>query len=103
MHSIGMEKPGAGLAERASQARTEQSFGRGGRHGQPSEADRTRRCGDGFRSGPEFVAPPSGQRSRSWWAPPTYPWQWSAGVLAGLAAASVLVLATRVRGLDRLR
>jgi ABC-2 type transport system permease protein len=42
-------------------------------------------------------------RSRSPWAPATYPWQWSAGVLAGLAVASVLVLTTRVRGLDRLR
>ena len=58
---------------------------------------------EGFRSGPEFATPSSGRRSRSSWAPPTYPWQWSAGVLAGLAAASVLVLATRVRGLDRLR
>ena len=36
-------------------------------------------------------------------APATYPWTWSAGVLAGLAAASILVLTTRVRGLDRLR
>jgi ABC-2 type transport system permease protein len=32
-----------------------------------------------------------------------YPWQWSAGVLAGLAVLSVWVLATRVRSLDRLR
>jgi hypothetical protein len=40
---------------------------------------------------------------KSPWAPETYPWQWSAGVLAGLAAASLLVLTTRVRGLDRLR
>ncbi|HKB35506.1 MAG TPA: hypothetical protein VKD72_03570, partial [Gemmataceae bacterium] len=40
---------------------------------------------------------------RSEWAPATFPWQWSAGVLAGLAAASLLVLTTRVRGLDRLR
>jgi ABC-2 type transport system permease protein len=40
---------------------------------------------------------------RSPLAPETYPWQWSAGVLAGLAAASVGVLMTRIRSLDRLR
>jgi ABC-2 type transport system permease protein len=33
----------------------------------------------------------------------TYPWQWSASVLAGLSVVSVWVLATRVRSLDRLR
>ncbi len=32
-----------------------------------------------------------------------YPWQWSAGVLAGLCVLSVWILATRVRSLDRLR
>jgi ABC-2 type transport system permease protein len=58
---------------------------------------------EGDRSGPRFAEPRPERRSRSSWAPPTYPWQWSAGVLAGLAAASLLVLATRVRGLDRLR
>jgi ABC-2 type transport system permease protein len=31
------------------------------------------------------------------------PWTWSAGVLAGLFAASVLVLTTRVKTLDRLK
>ena len=36
-------------------------------------------------------------------APETYPWQWSAGVLAGLAAVSIAVLMTRIRSLDRLR
>lgn len=46
---------------------------------------------------------PTDAGSRSPWAPRTYPWQWSAGVLAGLAAASLLVLTTRIRGLDRLR
>jgi ABC-2 type transport system permease protein len=54
-------------------------------------------------TGPNGVSPGAAQRSRSAFAPATYPWQWSAGVLAGLAAASVLVLATRVRSLDRLR
>ena len=51
----------------------------------------------------ELAAGPSRRPPRSPFAPADYPWQWSAGVLAGLAAASVLVLATRVRGLDRLR
>lgn len=64
------------------------------------------------RSGQGPPAPPRppdaegfGSRAdrRSPWAPATYPWQWSAGVLAGLAVASLLVLTTRVRGLDRLR
>lgn len=32
-----------------------------------------------------------------------YPWTWSAGVLGGLALASVLTLTTRVRSLDRLK
>lgn len=39
---------------------------------------------------------------QSYFAPTTYPWWWSATVLGSLAAASVLVLATRVRSLDRL-
>ena len=43
------------------------------------------------------------QPPRSPFAPPTYPWQWSAGVLAALAAMSVAVLMTRIRSLDRLR
>ncbi len=34
--------------------------------------------------------------------PPTFPWWWSASVLCGLAVLSIGVLATRVRGLDRL-
>jgi ABC-2 type transport system permease protein len=32
-----------------------------------------------------------------------YPWQWSAGVLAGLGALSLWILSSRVRSLDRLR
>jgi ABC-2 type transport system permease protein len=43
------------------------------------------------------------QTSRSPFAPRTYPWQWSAGVLAGLAAFSLAVLTMQVRSLDRLR
>jgi ABC-2 type transport system permease protein len=40
---------------------------------------------------------------RSPFAPPGYPWQWSAGVLAGLAVLSLGVLTMQVRSLDRLR
>lgn len=67
-------------------------FGRGRRRG---------------RFGPTPPEPPvpvgAAPGPRSPWAPPTYPWPWSAGVLAGLAVVSLLVLTTRVRGLDRLR
>jgi hypothetical protein len=52
---------------------------------------------------PGGSAPTPGQASRSPFAPPTYPWQWSAGVLAGLAAFSLAVLTLQVRSLDRLR
>ena len=45
----------------------------------------------------------SDRRPRSVFGPETYPWQWSAGVLAGLAVISVGVLTTRIRSLDRLR
>jgi ABC-2 type transport system permease protein len=34
---------------------------------------------------------------------PTFPWQWSAGVLAGLLVLSVWTLTTRVKTLDRLK
>jgi hypothetical protein len=36
-------------------------------------------------------------------APPKYPWQWSAAVLAGLGVLSVAILTMQVRTLDRLR
>ena len=56
--------------------------------------------------GPE---PPSRSRrqQRSSWvqnylAPAQYPWWWSAGVLGGIAGASILILTSRVRSLDRL-
>jgi ABC-2 type transport system permease protein len=60
------------------------------------------------RSGPR---PPDSEVTRSTaprqrrpaFAPAEYPWQWSAGVLAALAAVSCAVLTTRVRSLDRLR
>lgn len=32
-----------------------------------------------------------------------FPWEWSAGILAGLCGLSLVVLSTRVRSLDRLR
>ena len=63
----------------------------------------------GSPSPPAPPAAPGGSRSdpvqttRSPFAPPTYPWQWSAGVLAGLAAFSLAVLMMQVRSLDRLR
>ncbi len=43
------------------------------------------------------------RQRRPAFAPAEYPWQWSAGVLAGLAVLSCTILATRVRSLDRLR
>jgi ABC-2 type transport system permease protein len=43
------------------------------------------------------------RQPRSPFAPPTYPWEWSAGVLGALAGLSVAVLMTRIRSLDRLR
>jgi ABC-2 type transport system permease protein len=42
-------------------------------------------------------------QSRSTWAPPDYPWQWSAGVLLALGVISIAILTTQVRSLDRLR
>jgi ABC-2 type transport system permease protein len=52
---------------------------------------------------PGSPATTPGQASRSPFAPPTYPWQWSAGVLTGLAVFSLAVLTLQVRSLDRLR
>jgi ABC-2 type transport system permease protein len=43
------------------------------------------------------------ERPRSSLAPLTYPWTWSAGVLAALGVLSVAILTTQVRSLDRLR
>lgn len=73
---------------------------------------RRRRFGPGFLLGPRLKArspdlpaarPASGRQRRPALAPAEYPWQWSAGVLAGLAVLSCTILATRVRSLDRLR
>jgi ABC-2 type transport system permease protein len=47
--------------------------------------------------------PSSRERSRSSLAPLTYPWIWSAGVLAGLGVLSAAILTTQVRSLDRLK
>ncbi len=71
------------------------------------------RRGPRFRGGPpppfapfsddeaDTLAAP--ERPRPPIAPATYPWQWSAGVLMALAAASIGILMTRIRSLDRLR
>ena len=47
--------------------------------------------------------PGSRARSRSSLAPLTYPWIWSAGVLAGLGVLSAAILTTQIRSLDRLK
>lgn len=57
---------------------------------------------------PQPPAPPtaggnSTTNARGPWQTSSYPWQWSAAVLAGLGVLSVWILATRVRSLDRLR
>jgi ABC-2 type transport system permease protein len=58
--------------------------------GAPSSADRA-------------AAPAGTEQARSPLAPPAYPWEWSAGVLAALGALSVAILTAQVRTLDRLR
>jgi ABC-2 type transport system permease protein len=53
---------------------------------------------------PPVPPPPPGTRSNgSASEPAQLPWTWPAGVLVGLGAASVVVLSTRVRSLDRLK
>jgi ABC-2 type transport system permease protein len=58
-------------------------------------------------SGPPSAPPPGRSASSSViqdaGGSATYPWQWSAGVLAGLGALSILTLSSRIRSLDRLR
>jgi ABC-2 type transport system permease protein len=75
-------------------------------------------AGRGRRLGPRFLMLPrprarpadttasplaARRQRRPAFAPAEYPWQWSAGVLAGLGVLSCIILATRVRALDRLR
>ncbi|APW61345.1 ABC transporter permease [Paludisphaera borealis] len=48
-------------------------------------------------------SPPGGKNNATNLASAPVPWTWSAGVLAGLGAASIVVLSTRVRSLDRLK
>jgi ABC-2 type transport system permease protein len=43
------------------------------------------------------------EQSRSSLAPLTYPWYWSAGVLAALGVLSIAILTTQVRSRDRLK
>ncbi len=57
----------------------------------------------GMRRRGRFSPPPPPPPSESAGAPAQAPWTWSAGVLAALGTASVVVLSTRVRSLDRLK
>jgi ABC-2 type transport system permease protein len=54
------------------------------------------------QAGPDST-PRSREQRRSSLAPLTYPWTWSAGVLAALGLLSVAILTTQVRSLDRLK
>jgi ABC-2 type transport system permease protein len=56
-----------------------------------------------FAGPPRPPAPPPDVPSAPRAPADSYPWQWSAAVLAGLGALSLCVLATRVRSLDRIR
>jgi ABC-2 type transport system permease protein len=61
----------------------------------------------GFDPNSQFITPPANMPP----LPPgtdaagnsSYPWQWSAGVLAGLMGVSLWVLSSRVKSLDRLK
>lgn len=63
----------------------------------------------GFFTPPSRRPPPPPRRprpARAGWdedGNATFPWQWSAGVLAGLAVLSIVTLSTRVKSLDRLK
>ena len=50
-----------------------------------------------------FGGPPGAPRPEDKPPPPTYPWEWSAGVLAGLLGLSTWTLTSRVKSLDRLK
>lgn len=82
---------------RAQSAQMErQVFGR-----RPSGRGSSRTSEPGFNQragGPNPRAPEQRQAFRQ-----TFPWIWSAAVLSGILAVSVLVLTTRVRSLDRLK
>jgi ABC-2 type transport system permease protein len=69
----------------------------------PGRLFRPRRAPPPSPAGSAGSNPTFDQTSRSPFAPPRYPWEWSAAVLAGLAACSLAVLAMQVRSLDRLR
>jgi ABC-2 type transport system permease protein len=81
--------------------------GRPGRSGPPMEAHESRRPPHGppGREHPleaDVEEPGSGQVLAAM-AGPSYPWYWSAGVLAGLFGLSVWILTSRVKTLDRLK
>jgi ABC-2 type transport system permease protein len=50
-----------------------------------------------------FGGPPGAPRQEDEPPAPTYPWEWSAGVLAGLLGLSTWTLTSRVKSLDRLK
>jgi ABC-2 type transport system permease protein len=52
---------------------------------------------------PGEIAGPANERFLADQFVPQFPWQWSAGVLAGLLGISLWILTTRVKSLDRLK
>jgi hypothetical protein len=50
-----------------------------------------------------FGRPPPGSGRDGQPPSPSYPWEWSAGVLAGLLGLSTWTLTSRVKSLDRLK
>jgi ABC-2 type transport system permease protein len=63
---------------------------------------RPRPPAEDIQAGPDRAAIARERRSLSL-APATYPWTWSAGVLAALGVLSAAILTTQVRSLDRLK
>jgi ABC-2 type transport system permease protein len=61
------------------------------------------RAAFGAAFGPRLPQPPANERRLADRMVPQYPWQWSAGVLAGLLGISTWTLTRRVKSLDRLK
>jgi ABC-2 type transport system permease protein len=99
----------------AGQKQLDATMGRGGPGRGPGQALARilvgQRPGGGPPAGPQppvpkLDQPPPPRRPPerpSVFAPPKFPWQWSAAVLAGLGALSIVILTFQVRTLDRLR
>jgi hypothetical protein len=68
--------------------------------GKASERSRTM---FGAAFGPRRPQPPPNERALADQMVPQYPWQWSAGILAGLLGISSWILTRRVKSLDRLK